>query len=211
MFGGSKYGENVTYKLIYQITSKLVDSNIKFVLVGSSGRLKSNPEDIDILTYNNLDEVLNYFNNNYEIVDIMQHGETQSYFLIEYKNKRVEINLWKTTKEHFPYAYFQYAYPKKLVIALRNKAKNMGYKINQYGLYKEPSNKLIKVHDYLEIFDYLDVPARTPVEETIREEDYKHLRNTKEALHLIRSGDDVQKRTHRICPLAQCYWKNIKI
>ena len=194
-YGGSKYGNTLTYKLVMEILNKLKGISKYSRLVGSTGRLKKKPEDIDMLTLN-INKLFNEFKKRYKDIKLLEKGPKQIFYLIKYKRKKAEINLWKTTKADFPAAYFQYAYPQKLVIALRNKAKHMGYLLNQHGLYK--NNRKVRVKNYLELFDKLDVPRRTPIEQTIRDEKYKHIKDTKLALHKIRTNKEVAKRKKQL-------------
>jgi len=190
--GGSAYGHNITYQLYCDLAKK-INKNIKypFWVVGSTGRFKSKPEDIDYLTTTNLKNVFYAFKNYFTIIKVLEQGKKQLFFLINFKGKKIEINIWKTNSNDFEFAYFQYAFPKKNVIALRKKAKSLGYKLNQYGLFK--NNKKIHITNYMQIFDYLQVPRRTPVEQTLLIEKYHNTKNTEETLKKIRKNNEVEK------------------
>ncbi len=190
--GSSAFGHNITYKLYCNLANEIYKKiPYDFYVVGSTGRFKSKPEDVDYLTMANLKDVLDAFKKHFKITKILEQGDKLLFFLILFEGKKVEINIWKTNPIDFQFAYFQYAFPKKNVIALRMKAKSLGYKLNQYGLFK--NNKKIPIKHYIEIFDYLKVPRRTPIEQTLLIEKYHNTKNTAEALKKIREKKEVAK------------------
>ncbi len=50
---------------------------------------------------------------------------------------------------------------------MRNKAKKLGYKLSEYGLFKLSNNELIYTNSELEIFDLLDMKYLKPNERSI--------------------------------------------
>lgn len=199
--GGSKYGHQMRYSTVCDLLKFVESKGIKIatdvdkaksgeiILVGSTGRLRPLPEDLDFLVIDiPIENIVDFVNQNFKVQKVIEKGPKQFFVLVE--NNR-ELNFWHTSKEELPYSYFTYAYPKKLTIALRKKAKSLGFKLNQKGLYK--NNKLIHVKSYKDIFDYLQIPYRSPIEETIRQIKYKHYANTSDILEKIRKNQEVDK------------------
>lgn len=194
--GGSRFGKTMTYSTVCKLLKELDLDNLfktdRLVLVGSTGRLRSYPEDIDILVVGlDLDMIIDQFKKKFDFINFIEHGKLQSYFLIYFEGEIREINLWHTTKKSFPYAYFQYAFPKQTTIIFRKKAKSLGLLLNQYGLYD--GDNLIKIKNYKDIFKHLQINFRTPIEQTIRDTKYKKM-STEQALALIRKNNEEEKR-----------------
>lgn len=80
--------------------------------------------------------------------------------------KNIAINIWKATENTWPFFYFAYGYPRGFVIGMRRKAKRLGYKLNQYGLYKDGVRQ--DVNTLGEIFNFFNIPFRTPEEQYLK-------------------------------------------
>lgn len=156
-----------------------------FYIVGSYIRNKQFPQDMDIVTTNNINDVIDWFDSNIGDVFIKKKGPKIADFDTKYNNKFIRINIFKGTNEELPYLLFSYSYPKEFNISLRKKAKNYGLKLSQYGFY-DKQGKLIKINEFNDVFKILDVEFRTPEEEEIRRTKYKNIKKGKEALRLIR-------------------------
>lgn len=199
--GGSIHGKRMQYSTVCALLKFVESKGIRIqndlskvksgdvILVGSTGRLRPLPEDLDFLVVDiPMEQIIEFVNNNFDIEKVIEQGPLQ-YFVVV-KNHR-ELNFWFIPKKEIQYAYFTYAYPQKITIALRKKAKSLGYLLNQHGLYK--NGKLIHIKSYMEIFDYLKVPRRTPIQETIIQVKYKHYSNTEKVLEMIKKNKDEEK------------------
>lgn len=179
---GSVYGHNLNDTIIKDVLKK---APTDLIPVGSLGRNYKPVNDLDFITLKPIDKTVDKFDKSFNIKRIIEEGPQQSFFTIDYDGTPVEVNLFKATKETLPYVFFTYAFPKRSTISFRKKAKSMGYKLTRDGFY-DKKGKLIHVKNYMEIFDYLDIPKRTPKEQTIREKEYGHIKDTEEALKMIR-------------------------
>jgi DNA polymerase (family 10) len=74
--------------------------------------------------------------------------------------KRIHIDLFLTRKEDLPFALFHYTGSKIYNIRTRAKAKRAGYKLNQYGLFK--NEKKINFRSEYELMKFLGLTLRKP-------------------------------------------------
>ena len=81
-------------------------------------------------------------------------------------NRRIAINVWRTTNAERPFAIFNYAYPKQFIIAMHARAAKLGLKLNQHGLWH--GRRRLPIDNIFSIFDALQVPHRTPYEEFLK-------------------------------------------
>lgn len=139
-----------------------------FIAVGSLGRGDDPIGDIDLLTTSNLKTIMKYFKDNFNVSDIFSEGAKKIDFYIDYKDKHVQVNIWKGTKKQLPIMYFNYAYPKAFTIAMKKKFADKDYTLGTYEL-KDNKGKEIKINDYLDVFKYLDIAPRTPKEQYLHQ------------------------------------------
>lgn len=170
------------YSEIANLVSLLPDYLIP---VGSFIRKSKNPGDLDIVTTYDLKNVFKFFNDNFKVIEILASGPLHLDIRIEFNQKILGINIWKAISDNLIFVEFAYSYPRTLNIALRRKAKNLGYSLTPYG-FLDKSGFLFDIESFKDIFDVLDVEYRTPEEEELRETIYKHIKDGKEALKLIR-------------------------
>jgi hypothetical protein len=161
-----------------------ISHSLELIPVGSVSQLKQYPADLDFLTVKPLKKVLDWFVKNYAVSKIHKNGSKLIFFDINYNGKKVPVNVWKATSKQLPYMLFSYSYPKSFNLHVRSKAKSMGYKLSQYGLFK--GKKLIPIKSFKQFFKFLGIPYRTAAEELLRETKYKHLSGVS-ALHKIRT------------------------
>lgn len=171
-----------TYKDIHDFASLLPEY---LYPVGSYVRKKEYPGDLDIVTTINLEDVLKWFLDNFNVLEIIAKGNKHLDLRVEYNNKSLGINIWRGTVKELPYLTFSYFYPRTLNIALRKKAKTIGYFLSQYK-FTDKKGKLIPVKSFKTVFKKLGILYRTPEEQEIRETKYKHIKDGKKALKLIR-------------------------
>lgn len=150
---------------------KLIKTFPKYLIpVGSVIRGKKNIKDMDFITTKKLNDVLQYFSDNFDIA-INKHGNKFIDFTLKL-NHPIGINIWKTTKKEYPFAYFARAYPVEFNRNIRMKMKRLGFKLNDKGLF-DNNDKLISVKNYKNIFKLVDIPYRTPQEQEIKENERK--------------------------------------
>jgi DNA polymerase/3'-5' exonuclease PolX len=77
--------------------------------------------------------------------------------------RRIDIRLIPVESYYTAISYFTGSY--ELNKIMRQKAKNLGYKLNEYGLYKD--NKMLNVGSEEELFQLLDMEYLPPEERTL--------------------------------------------
>ncbi len=103
-------------------------------LTGSYRRMKETVGDIDIVcTGKDPEKAMQYFVDYDEVQEILSHGETKSSVRLR-TNLQVDIRIVK--KKSFGAAKMYFTGSKAHTVALRKMAKEQGYKINEYGIYK---------------------------------------------------------------------------
>ena len=157
----------MSYKEALKISKKLPD--YKYLLsVGSVESKQPFPQDLDFLTTINLKLLSNKFIKKFpETWNKTKLGLKRFDYYPIIDGKKIVINIWKVDKNNLHFFYFTYGYPRGFVIAMRKKAKLMGYKLSQYGLFK--NNKKIKELTTLKkIFKFFKLPYRSPEEEYLK-------------------------------------------
>ena len=156
----------LTYKEALEMIKKLPMH--KYLLsVGSVASEQPFPKDLDFLTTVDLNKLYKKFLRKYpKTWHKLNLGEKRFDYYPIVDGKKLAINIWRTDIKHAPFFYFQYGYPRGFVIAMRTKAKKMGYKINQYGIYKNDIRQNINNID--QIFKFFKIPYRTPKEQYLK-------------------------------------------
>jgi DNA polymerase beta len=180
---GLKYVGKFKGKIPRQHIDNIYDYLIKFnsniVICGSYRRGLEYSSDIDVLLYNQdlltIDDVKksNMLNNYVKqltkykfIVDNITNNNVTKYMgFIKWENtiRRIDIRLIPYESIYTALVYFTGSY--ELNKIMRRKAKELGYKLNEYGLYK--NNKLIYITSEKELFKKLDMKYLKPTERNI--------------------------------------------
>jgi DNA polymerase/3'-5' exonuclease PolX len=180
---GLKYVGKFKGKIPRQHIDNIYDYLIKFnsniVICGSYRRGLEYSSDIDVLLYNQdlltIDDVKksNMLNNYVKqltkykfIVDNITNNNVTKYMgFIKWENtiRRIDIRLIPYESIYTALVYFTGSY--ELNKIMRKKAKELGYKLNEYGLYK--NNKLIYITSEKELFKKLDMKYLKPTERNI--------------------------------------------
>lgn len=162
------------YKIILKI-GKDIDKDLIVKIAGSYRRQNKTSNDMDILlshknilTNKNLDKnYLNMFINKlkkkkYIIDDLTSDKSKTKYMGFSKLGKnpirRIDIRFVPFESYYSALLYFTGSY--QLNTDMRQEAKKLGYKLNEYGLYK--NNKLIKVKSEKDIFDKLKLKYKEP-------------------------------------------------
>jgi len=179
---------SVKYRICKEISWDFINSLLHvfscagmdyLVGVGSYRRKVAFSSDIDLLTTNNLDNVIVDLNkltemtkqdkdalkvckSSFELIGIYSHGSMKISMVALFREKYVRIDIFKTTKAELPFALLHYTGSKLFNIRIRAKAKNMGLKLNQHGLYAD--NKKIKEEFTTEqsVLKYIGVTYKIP-------------------------------------------------
>ncbi|HHV75047.1 DNA polymerase/3'-5' exonuclease PolX [Thermoanaerobacterium butyriciformans] len=138
----------------------LIDSGltIRCEIAGSLRRRKEIVKDIDILaTCDNPEKLMDVFTKYEGIRDIVAKGETKTSITLR---SGINVDLRVVKDEEFPYALHHFTGSKEHNTAMRHRAKQMGIKMNEYGLFKD--ELLIKCRDEEEIFNNLSLSYIPP-------------------------------------------------
>lgn len=134
----------------------------KIKVVGSLRRKEPIINDIDLLVVDgDLSKVdLSKFHK----VKLLQYGNKRIIFTFETsRHSIISVDLFSCKSDELPYALFHYTGTKQYNIRTRAHAKNMGYLLNQYGLYKNGVKlKLSNVRTERDLAHLLGISYRVP-------------------------------------------------
>jgi DNA polymerase beta len=174
-----KFKGKIPRKHIDDIYDYLTKFNSNIVICGSYRRGLEFSSDIDVLLYDQdlltMNDVKksNMLNNYVKqltkyklIVDNITNNNVTKYMgFIKWENtiRRIDIRLIPYESIYTALVYFTGSY--ELNKIMRRKAKELGYKLNEYGLYK--NNKFIYITSEKELFKKLDMKYLKPTERNI--------------------------------------------
>jgi len=131
---------------------------IRCEIAGSIRRKKEIVKDIDILaTTDNPQKLMESFVEYEKTKDVIVRGDTKTSITL---GSGINADLRVVKDEKYPYASHHFTGSKEHNTAMRHRAKRMGIKINEYGLFK--GDTLIKCQDEEEIFRKLNLSYIPP-------------------------------------------------
>jgi hypothetical protein len=125
---------------------------------GSYKRESEFINDLDFLTYNDPQKIYENMKSLYNM-NLISNGPLYVHFKLW---DIIDVNIWKINKENSIFQKLGHDYDKQLQIRLRNKAKNMGYRLTSNGLFNSATNEKIPIETIKEIFQILKVQFRSP-------------------------------------------------
>ncbi len=133
-------------------------SVIRIEIAGSLRRRKEVIKDIDILASSkNPKKLMERFVEAERVDRVTGHGDTKSSVILK---SGIAADLRVVTDEEFPYALHHFTGSKEHNVAMRQRAKDMDLKMNEYGLFRGDKN--VKCKDEAAIFKELDLPFIPP-------------------------------------------------
>jgi DNA polymerase (family X) len=145
------------YKIIHYLKTNKIFSKVE--LAGSLRRVKELVKDIDILvSTTDISDAVNFITSYPEINDVLAKGETKVSFRL---NKGITVDIRLVSEKEFPYALLHFTGSKEHNTAMRHRSKKLGFKMNEYGLFKN-EDELIKCQNETEIFNKLGLQFITP-------------------------------------------------
>ena len=127
-------------------------------VAGSLRRRKEVIADIDILaTCGEPAALMQRFVSAAGVARVLGHGDTKSSVLLD---NGIQADLRVVKDDEFPYALCYFTGSKEHNIVMRQRAKDRGLKLNEYGLYRDETN--IACANEEEIFAALDLPYIAP-------------------------------------------------
>lgn len=136
-----------------EIKERLMTSSLvtKCEIAGSLRRKKEVVKDIDIIaSAKEPMKLMDYFTELEQIEEVISKGETKTSVRLK---AGMMMDLRVVEEEQFPYALHHFTGSKEHNTALRHRAKKMGIKINEYGLFRD--DELIKCRDEKDFFNVL--------------------------------------------------------
>lgn len=174
-----KFKGNIPRQHIDDVQDYLKQFNSNIIICGSYRRGLDFSSDIDILLYNSqlltmddvkksnmLNDYVKLLTKNKFIVDNITNNNVTKYMgFAKWDNviRRIDIRLIPYESIYTALVYFTGSY--ELNRIMRKKAKELGYKLNEYGLYK--NNELIHITSEKELFKKLGIKYLKPTERNI--------------------------------------------
>lgn len=164
------------YKNIFEALfnkQKVLTVNSHFEIVGSYRRGAKNSGDIDvIITSDNpiifvkfIDELIKQN----IILEILSRGPTKCLVISKISNTARRVDFLYTTLEEYPFSILYFTGSKYFNTFMRKQALEMGYTMNEHGMYKiDNKKKGDKIKNQFknekDIFDFLNMEYKTPEE-----------------------------------------------
>jgi len=105
-------------------------------IAGSLRRRRETIGDLDILVgASNPEAVMEFFTTMPEVASVLGHGPTKS--SVTLKSSGLQVDLRVIAEKEFPFALHYFTGSKEHNILMRQRAQDMGMKLNEYGLFRE--------------------------------------------------------------------------
>ena len=133
---------------------------IRAEIAGSLRRRKEIVGDIDLLASSSAPDVaMNHFLKSDGIEEVLAHGPTKSSVRME---QGIQVDLRIVADKQFPFALAYFTGSKEHNTTLRGRAKKMGFKLNEYGLFPAKSNRSKACADETAIYGQLGLAYIEP-------------------------------------------------
>lgn len=140
----------------YLTSSKLVKD---LAVTGSLRRRKEVIKDIDMVaTTKDVPALMQYFVDAPDVVQVIGHGDTKSSVRFA---SGISADLRVVDADQFPYTLLHFTGSKEHNVVLRQRAKERGLKLNEYGLFREDES-LVACDSEESIYKALDLPFIPP-------------------------------------------------
>jgi DNA polymerase (family 10) len=127
---------------------------------GSLRRMKDTVRDIDLLVVSNKPrKVMEAFIKVPEVGEVLAHGSTKSSIRTK---EGIQVDVRVVDEQSYGAALVYFTGSKTHNIHIRRLAKSSGLKINEYGVYKEKTDKKIAGLEEKDVYDTLDLPYIPP-------------------------------------------------
>ncbi len=138
---------------------KAEPSVLRVELAGSLRRCKEVVKDVDIIASSgNPEALMARFVRDAEVARITGHGDTKSSVVLE---SGIAADLRVVSDAQFPFALAHFTGSKEHNVAMRQRAKDRGLKLNEYGLFREDES-IVPCEDEAAIYAALDLPFIQP-------------------------------------------------
>jgi len=135
------------------------DSRWRIEIAGSLRRHKEVVKDVDLLaSASDASALMQHFVETPGTETVTSHGDTKSSIVLD---SGIAVDLRVVSEKQFPYALAHFTGSKDHNVVMRQRAKERGMKLNEYGLF-EKEDKLVPCKDETAIFKALDLPFIPP-------------------------------------------------
>lgn len=149
---------------------KILKKKYKEILIipaGSYRRGKSESGDIDlILSFKNdsesLNNIIEYLKKKNMIIEVVSQGENSVITIAKYRNKIRHLDIKMAPYDLIPFFLLYFGSGITFAREIRQIAKEKGYKLNEFGLYKGNKKIMKKAKDEKEIFNKLGIEYVEP-------------------------------------------------
>jgi DNA polymerase (family 10) len=128
-------------------------------IAGSLRRRKETVKDIDVLVSTEQPvAVMERFISLPRVERVLQHGKTKSEVILD---SGIQCDLRAVADEQYPFAMHYFTGSKEHNVAMRRAAKELGFKLNEYGLFREGSEESVRCSAEADLFQALglqDIP-----------------------------------------------------
>jgi len=129
-------------------------------VAGSIRRKKETAKDIDILAASNKpEEVMDAFVGLPDVEAVTAKGETKSSVILK---SGIAADIRVVTDREYPYALHHFTGSREHNTSMRSRSKKLGLKMNEYGLFREPGDRLVKCAGEEELFKALGLDFIPP-------------------------------------------------
>jgi DNA polymerase (family X) len=152
------YGE--VFHLAEEIKRQVQQSGLadRSEITGSIRRRKEVVKDVDMIaTSDYADKLMDYFTTLPLVEEVIAKGDTKSTVRLQ---NGINMDLRVVVDKEYPYVLNHFTGSKEHNTAIRHRAKAMGIKVNEYGLFKE--EKLIQCHNEADIYSILGLDYIPP-------------------------------------------------
>ncbi|TCS96683.1 DNA polymerase/3'-5' exonuclease PolX [Hazenella coriacea] len=140
----------------------------QFELAGSIRRQKETIKDIDyVVATTKPIEVGEWIASLPEILEIVNQGETKVSVIVKVEGIEISIDIRLVSPEQFASALHHFTGSKEHNVRIRQRAKQFGWKVSEYGVYHPEQENTITFRDEESFFAHLQLPFIPP---TLRED-----------------------------------------
>lgn len=140
--------------------------------VGSYRRQRAILKDVDVITTLKLSTISDKIKNlgpklhaesTFQFIGEYSSGTKKLSMIVSFRGKYVRVDFFKVKKEEMYYALLHYTGSRQFNIRVRAKAKQLGYKLNQFGLFdSKNNNKLPNPKSERDILKFIGVTYKPP-------------------------------------------------
>lgn len=139
------------------------DKILRVELAGSIRRQKETIKDIDfVVATNEPAEVGEWIVSLPEVVEIINQGETKVSILVHVEGIEMSVDVRLVTPAQFASALHHFTGSKEHNVRIRQRAKQMGWKVSEYGIFHADTEETVTFADEASFFSHLNLPYIPP-------------------------------------------------